>query len=143
VVALENLNFQNHANFEYLMDNIPELGFCYDCGHHHLYTPNADLMKKYGARCIAVHIHDNFLDYAPGHDWTRDLHVLPFDGKMDMERVARELAHSSYNDVVMIEAYHISVGEPQLYKDMTLEQFLNLLKKRGEQFAALVKKYKK
>ena len=116
-IALENADALNAEHLYYLLDNIGPacLGFCYDCGHHNLYLQDIDLMKKYGNRCIAVHLHYNFKDFQAGMDFTRDLHLLPFDGKIDFEKTMSDIAQSTYNNVIMLELHKEACGEPQLY----------------------------
>lgn len=90
-IALENLDKPNFDHFRYLLDNIddPNLGLCYDLGHHQLYNPEFDVLQNYGDRILAIHLHDNLMDWHYGHDWTRDLHRLPFDGVIDYEKMLK------------------------------------------------------
>ena len=117
-IALENIDGYSTKHLFYLLDNIKDsnLGFCYDVGHHHLYNPNTNLVKKYGDRLFAVHLHDNLMDWYPGYDYTRDLHMLPFDGKINFEKVCKNLKQQNYNGILMLEVHKITCGEPQKYE---------------------------
>ena len=139
-IALENLDQPSYKHFKYVMDNIDDknLGYCYDAGHHQLYLPNIDLLKKYGNRILAVHLHDNLMDWEFGYDWTRDLHRLPFDGKIDYDKVIKKLAATSYNNVVMLELHKDTCGEPRIYKNMSNLDFLKEAKKRAERLAQMI-----
>ena len=125
-VAVENLDSYNLGHLQYILDNVksPRLGLCYDCGHHNLYTPNIDLLKKYRGRIHAVHLHDNMLDWHPGMDVTRDMHMLPGDGKIDFGAVLREIKEAGYNKTLIFEFHRITTGEPHLYKNLTPAKFL-------------------
>jgi sugar phosphate isomerase/epimerase len=125
-IAIENTDGLNIKHFFYILDNLksPGLGFCYDCGHHYLYTPKVDLMKKYGSRCITMHLHDNLRDWKVGLDWTRDLHVLPFDGNIDFNKVACDISKCPNDMVLMLECYHSTVGTPKPYADITIDDFI-------------------
>ena len=131
-VAIENLEGVNFAHFCYLMDNIKSLGFCYDCGHHNLFIPEVDLIGKYGDRIIAVHLHDNNMDWS-GRGWNHDRHLLPFDGKIDFNRVARDLNRSAYRGVVMMELHR-----EDDYDHMSSREFLSEAFKRGQKLENLL-----
>ncbi len=139
-IALENLDAPNFKNFTYLMDNIndPYLGFCYDAGHHNLYNPKVDLLKKYGNRILAVHLHDNLMDWEYGYDYTRDLHRLPFDGKIDYKKVIKKLAATPYKNTIMLELHKDSCGEPRIYNKMSPQEFLKEAHCRAEKLSKML-----
>lgn len=139
-IALENVDGLNYDLFAYLLDNISSewLGFCYDVGHHHLYNLEKDLLKKYGGRLIAVHMHDNLMDWYNGYDYTRDLHMLPFDGKIDFNKVCNELAQLKYSNTIMLEIRKIAFGEPMLYKKISNKTFLKKAKTSAERLFDLI-----
>lgn len=144
-IALENLDKPNFKHFEYVMDNInsPYLGFCYDVGHHQLYNPNVDLLKKYGNKILAIHLHDNLMDWQYGFDWTRDLHRLPFDGKIDYNKICKKLAATKYKNTIMLELHKHSCGEPRLYDQISNIEFLLEAYKRAQKIEGLVNQFKK
>ena len=74
---------------------------------------------------MAVHLHDNLMDWEIGYDHTRDLHMLPFDGKIDYDKVCEKLANTNYDNVIMLELHKLSCGEPRLYDDMPIDKYLN------------------
>lgn len=143
-IALENLDKLSYKHFVYVMDNIKDknLGFCYDCGHHQLYLPHVDLLKKYGDRILAVHLHDNLMDWEYGYDWSRDLHFLPFDGKIDYNKVCKKLAKTPYKNTIMLEVHKACFGCPNKYAKLTNEQYLNEAYKRAEKLENLINSYK-
>lgn len=140
-IALENLDKPNYPQFEFLLDNIKSdyLGFCYDAGHHNLYYPEIALLKKYGSRLLAVHLHDNLMDWKDGYDYTSDVHFLPYDGKIDYDLICEKLKKLHYKNVVMLEVHKSSWGIAYLYNNMTNEEFLAKAKTVAE---TLLKKIK-
>ena len=125
-IALENVDSNSYSHFKYLLDNIKSnnLGFCYDVGHHNLYNKDIDLLGLYGDRLLAIHLHDNLGDYELGDDYTRDLHLLPFDGNINYLNVLHRLREINYKNTIMIETHKAPVAELNLYKNMTNSQFL-------------------
>lgn len=83
-VAVENSAFPEQ--FYAVLDryNIPAFAYCFDSGHRNAFTPTEDYLAKYGDRLAVTHLHDN--------DGANDLHILPFDGTIDWEALARSLA---------------------------------------------------
>ena len=69
-------------------------------------------MPMFGDKLKALHIHDNMLD--------GDHHMIPFDGKIDFDRVARQIAESSYEGSVMLE---ISTKQSTFYDTVTPEDY--------------------
>lgn len=140
-IAIENLDCCSIKHLCYLLDNFKDenVGFCYDVGHHHIYNAKTDLLKKYGNRLIAVHLHDNLMDWTKGYDYTRDLHLLPFDGKIDFYKVCNKLKKINYNGVVMLELHKKSCGSPQMYENLDNIEYLKEAYKRAEKLAKMIK----
>ncbi len=127
-IAFENLRRIDYLKYVY--DNVtsPRAKFCFDCGHHNYLCPELDLLKMFGERLVAVHLHDNFGDY----DW----HMLPFDGKVDYEMVAAGLVSVGYNGPISLEV-HQDVHEK--YKDYTPEQFVGEAYRRAVKIEKMIK----
>ncbi len=139
-IAIENVDPYSIKHVYYLLDNIKDksVGFCYDVGHHHLYNPKTDLLKKYGDRLYAVHLHDNLMDYTKGYDYTRDLHLLPFDGKINFNKVCKKLKAIGYNGVIMLELHKKACGKPQMYENIDNQEYLKEAYKRAEKLRTMV-----
>ena len=71
--------------------------------------------KKFGARIGCTHVHDN--DCVQDND----LHLLPFDGRIDFGRVARQIRESRYTGPLTLE---IHATNSDKYNFMTLQAFL-------------------
>lgn len=155
-LAFENGYANINKQLQHLFDEIKDerFGFCYDCGHHYLLDSEIDFLKKYGDRCFAIHLHDNNLDYQ-GDDFVgsngsmlhsppfgrsgSDLHLLPFDGKINFEKVMHDIAHSKYDGSVMLESkYHREDVGIFLYKDKSPTEFLQIAYKRAEQLEKML-----
>ena len=143
-IALENLDMPNFEHFTFLLDNINSqwLGLCYDAGHHYLYKPEFDILGKYGDRILAIHLHDNLMDYKFLYDYSRDLHLLPFDGKIDFEKVCKQLASTNYNNVIMLELHKSVTPLIKNYKNMNVDTYLTLAKERAIKLSNMVEKYR-
>lgn len=144
-IALENCDLPNFKHFKFLMKNIKDenFGFCYDVGHHNLYMPKIDLLKKYGSRLLAIHLHDNLMDWTYGFDWTRDLHRLPFDGKIDFEKACKQLAKLNYTGSIMLELHKTYYNKyPNIYDNLNNLDFLKEARKRGSLLAEKIEKFK-
>ena len=139
-IALENIDCFSIKHLYFLLENFKDknLGFCYDSGHHHLYNPKTDLLKKYAGRLFALHLHDNLMDWRAGFDHTRDLHLLPFDGKIDFTKVCKKLKNINYQGVIMLEVHKKVCGKPQLYEKMKNKDYLIEAYKRAEKIAQML-----
>ncbi len=105
----------------FILDNIKSknLKFCYDSGHHNLFNSEVDLIGKYSDILHAVHLHDNYLDFPQKLGWSGDLHLVPFDGKIDFEKIAHQIANSNFTGITMLE----SSRRGKIYDQMSLADF--------------------
>lgn len=94
-IAFENL--RKTAYLDYVLDVIPEAGFCFDCGHELLYNGGTGVLEKHGDRLLCVHLHDNNGD--------RDSHLPPFDGSIDWAVLAKRLAKTSLRFALTAEVF--------------------------------------
>ena len=105
-------------------EDAPNVGFCWDTGHENCFTPGRQYMPLFGKKLICTHIHDN------NGVFDHDEHLLPFDGKLDFVRAARQIRESGFTGSLMLEAI---AANSHAYDDMTCEAYL-------ERAAAAVKK---
>lgn len=138
-LAFENQSPPFDEYLRLIFENIKDvrLGFCYDSGHHHLYSPEFDWLDKYGGRCFAVHLQDNLMDAKRDMDWDRDIHLLPGDGKINFEEVMRKLRTSNYQEIVMLELNR-KPDDDNSYINITPIDFLKEAYKRGQKLAKLL-----
>ena len=72
------------------------------------------MLEEFGERLMAMHLNDNFgvrenptnipLD---SMEWARvvDLHLLPFDGNIDWNKLTRQLKSFEYERAIALEVY--------------------------------------
>lgn len=121
-LAFENLEFFRHMSLIIDYFKCDTVGFCYDVGHEHCYTPGMSYMPLFGDRLFCTHIHDNMgLGATKDVDYRDDLHKIPFDGNIDFEKVCKNIKSSGYEGSLMLE---ISNRDPyRFYNDLTPEKF--------------------
>lgn len=121
-VAMENL--WNLTNLAYVLEQVDSsrIGFCYDCAHHYRYYPDIDLLSMFGARLMALQLHDNK---------EGDRHLLPFDGTVDWPGTMEKIAATGYTGATAIEAMNWG------YMDLAAEAFLWEAFTRGKRLKAL------
>lgn len=109
-LAIENI--RNNTLLDYVFANIKSesLKFCYDIGHNNVFTPNEDLLDKYGDKLYCLHLHDNMgekddhtLNKYGSIDWNKfanKLKELKFNGNLDYEILMNYRKNETYNDVL-------------------------------------------
>lgn len=103
-IALENLEFVRHLALLLDTCDSPNLGFCYDAGHEHCYTPGLRMLPQFGSRLFCTHLHDNLgLGKTKTVSPSDDLHRVPFDGNVDFPRACREIAATGFAGTLMLE----------------------------------------
>jgi sugar phosphate isomerase/epimerase len=144
-VAIENLDRYSIGHVFYVLKHTKSenVGFCYDIGHHNIYYPKIDLLRKFGKRLIAVHLHDNNCDWEYGYDYGKDIHFLPFDGKINYDKILKKIAKTNYNNVVMLEVRKRAFGEDGRYGAMTDLEFLVEAKRRAEKINNIIENLRK
>jgi len=112
-LALENLKVVPALDF--ILANIKDenVGFCYDSGHHNCFASDIDLLGKYGNRLFAIHLHDNFGE--------TDMHMLPYDGNIDWEKVYDGIKKSNYHGALTLE---LEASKYHPYDDLSAEEYL-------------------
>ena len=98
-IAVENDRYIENVKF--IMSLIPNSGFCWDVGHEScLLIEGGHAMPVLGDKLIALHIHDNHCVQK------QDEHLVPFDGTIDFEYVAQDIAKSPFNGTIMLETMY-------------------------------------
>lgn len=94
-IAFENIDHPKCLlkTLEYFTD--PHVGFCFDAGHEACRGYGYEFLPLVGDRLICTHIHDN--------DMVDDLHLIPFDGKIDWDRITRQLKQCKYTGPLTLE----------------------------------------
>jgi|GEM_PF-1129984 len=109
--------FENHRyveNVKYMLDKYPELGFCLDTAHEDAFTPGIRYLPMWGHRLVATHISDNDCVC------DKDMHMIPYDGQIDFDKTAKELAACGYDGTLMLE---IKPQNHEKYKDVSIPAY--------------------
>lgn len=136
LLAIENVDPAHLPHLCFLLDNIQSanLKFCYDSGHHNLFIPEVDLIGKYANILQAIHLHDNDLSFPQKVGWSGDLHLVPLDGKINFEKITKQIAHSSYNGPTMLE----SSCKDERYNQMSQMEFYQHAYANGKKLSKLI-----
>ena len=113
-VAFENQ--RKLANLAFVMElykDVSNVRFCWDVGHEHCFTGGKEFMPFFGDKLVYTHIHDNYCEY------NGDMHMIPFDGKIDFSRVAEHIRRSDFSGTLTLEIFK----KADIYKDMSNEVF--------------------
>ena len=112
-IAIENGYTPDDIHF--VFDKIPskKLGFCFDSSHQNYMTPNRDLLAEFGEYVMALHLSDNFgmpenITHEKGSiEWIRqvDVHLLPFEGNIDWNKITRQLKNINYKGAIAFECH--------------------------------------
>ena len=71
-------------------------------------------MPLFGDRLSALHLHDNHRKF------NMDEHMLPFDGRLDYDYVAEQIAKHKYTGTLMLEVIR---HNSNYYDDMSPEEY--------------------
>lgn len=128
--------FENHRyveNVKFIMDRYPEAGFCLDTSHENGFTPGVRYMPMWGNRLVATHLSDNEIVC------DKDMHMIPFDGCIDFEQTAREIAQSSKDITLMLE---IKPNNHPKYSNMSVKEYYSVAADRIKRFASMVDNFR-
>lgn len=132
-VAFENLRkVGNLAAIMERYEKIPEVGFCYDCGHEHCYTETVHFLELYGDRVFCTHIHDNHGRSKDDYWGDPDEHLMPFDGDIDYVDMMKRLRQTSYGGALTLE-----IDQKGPYLEKSHEEFLQIAYERIKRISAL------
>ena len=118
-IAVENMCRPEYLEQIFAQIRSQRLGFCFDSGHHNVFTPDTDFLALYGERLMALHLHDN--------DGADDWHALPFSGSVDWAKTAAGLKRARYGGFIALE-----VGNTRFEHIKSPDAFLRLAVERAE-----------
>ena len=128
-IAFENLRRTDYL--DRIMDEFAEISsarFCFDCGHENLYNRGEGVLEAHSDKLSALHLHDNF--------GMSDDHMLPFDGKINWERLSARLAPVMGELPLTIETHMQNSGRLEYGG----ERFLDTAMERAKRLAAMVER---
>ncbi len=130
-IAYENQRFV--ANIAAVMEEYADAGFCWDVGHEGCFAFGKKYMPLFGDRVCALHIHDNHKVF------NADEHLIPFDGKIDFEYVAKTVADSKYTGTLMLELLQ---SNSHYYDDTSAEEYYERAGKAAKRLSEKVEGYR-
>lgn len=128
-IAFENQRYL--ANIAFAFEQFPTAGFCWDVGHEDVFAGGRRYMPLFGHLLSQLHIHDNF--------GQKDVHIIPYDGKVDYERVAASIAAVDYDRSLMLE---LNAQVSSVYDDWTAEQYYKHAGQAARKLADRVEYYR-
>ncbi|MBR2018984.1 MAG: sugar phosphate isomerase/epimerase [Clostridia bacterium] len=121
------------ANLAMAMEVYPEAVFCWDVGHEACFTGDRDYMALFSKRIGALHLQDNLCEF------NKDLHLIPYDGAIDMENAAKRLAQSDYKGSIMLELVR---SKWEGYAKLTPDEYYAKAADAARRFGARVESYR-
>jgi len=118
ILALENTE-EDAKILKKVFDNIPELSFCLDIGHAHLFTNPIDLINEFSEILAHIHVHDN----VGGHSEKFDLHLPIGAGRINFDPIFDKLKEINYSGNFTLEIYN----DDKEYRRISLERVRNML----------------
>lgn len=145
-IAIENVEGEEYL--DYLLPNlrdIPSIGFCLDTGHEICYNRGRDLLADYGDMLCYLHIDSNLGITDPAGEITfyDDSHLLPFDGVVDMEFLAKRLKKLNFKGHLTMELNQTSRPgrtDNDIYAHMSRKEYFEEAFRRGKRLAELLEK---
>ena len=142
-IAFENTEGEEYlaALMEHFRGN-STVGFCWDSGHEMCYNHSKDMLALYGDRLLGTHLDDNLgiRDYQGRITFLDDLHLLPFDGIADWQKIADRLNQHGFDGILTFELLNFSKPnrhENEAYQQMDIHEYLTLAYMRACRGAAL------
>lgn len=131
------LAFENQrklGNIAHIFDYYEDARFCWDVGHEACFTNGREYMPLFGQRLSALHIHDNTAEY------NKDEHMIPYDGKIDLDKAARFIANASFDGTLMLEVVR---SASTFYENLSPEEYFHRAGEAAKRMAAAVESYRK
>lgn len=119
----------------------PAAGFCYDSGHELCYNGGVDQLAEFGDKLLCVHLNDNMGQLGTELTSADDSHMMPFDGKVDWDSVARRLKACNYHGDLTLEikmANKPGRHTHDRYDSLSPREILALARRKAEQFEKMM-----
>ena len=130
IPAIENQRLL--ANIALMFEQYENARFCWDIGHENCFTPGREYMPLFGDKLAALHVQDNMCNY------NEDLHMLPYDGKVDFDKAARYIAKSGFWGTVMLEV----MARAERYAQLSGEEFYSRAAKAARKLSDAIESYR-
>ena len=134
---LEGEQFLDAVLTEY--HNCEYAKMCYDCGHENCYATHK-VVDKFKDKIFALHINDNKGIRSKDKILTGkdDMHLVPFDGNVDFNRVINIIKHAKLENELTFELKFCKDEIADKYRQMNFDDYLSLAKERMIKVANLL-----
>ena len=134
---LEGEQFLDATLSEY--KNCKYARMCYDCGHENCYGTHK-VVDKFKDKISALHINDNMGIRSKDKTLSGadDMHLVPFDGNVDFNRVISLIKHAKLENELTFELKFCKDSIADKYRQMNFDKYLSLVKTRMEKVANLL-----
>ncbi len=134
---LEGEQFLDATLSEY--KNCKYARMCYDCGHENCYGTHK-VVDKFKDKIFALHINDNMGirskdKVLSGAD---DMHLVPFDGNVDFNRVVNLIKHANMQNELTFELKICKDALADKYRQMSFDDYLSFAKSRMQKVASML-----
>ena len=126
-VAFENTKIPGYLEFVFDYIKNDNAGICYDSGHAHCHFGDKFDFERFKDKIFAVHLHDN--------NGFADQHLLPFDGTIDWNALAKNLVKANYNGPITLESCYFGP-----YLNMNIDEFCSLSLAKAQEFSSMMDK---
>ncbi len=126
-VAFENTKIPGYLEFVFDYIKNDNAGICYDSGHAHCHFGDKFDFERFKDKIFAVHLHDN--------NGFADQHLLPFDGTIDWNALAKNLVKANYNGPITLESCYFGP-----YLNMNIDEFCSLSLAKAQKFSSMMDK---
>ncbi len=133
-VTIAYENQRKLGNLSCALERYSGAGLCWDTGHEACFMRGIQVMPLFSQRIVALHMHDNYALFEG------DEHLVPGDGSLDFERIARQLADSPYEGALMLE---LKRHANSFYKNLTNKEFYRRAAERARKTAERVEQLRK
>ena len=139
--------FENTEGELYLERILTELyhksatGFCIDTGHEMCYNYSKDLIGKYGDKLITTHINDNLGILGEKITPSDDLHLLPYDGVLDVDSLVERIKKTPFDGTLVFEVFAVNKKDKHYsdkYIEMGIDAYLALAYERARRIADML-----
>lgn len=126
-IATENLLEKSSPDFvSHILDEVSELGLCFDTGHAVLTDNWKALLNRHADRIVALHIHDNH--------GLKDDHLIPGEGVIDLVEMLSIIHTNGYKGIWGVECQQKTSSYPGDVSGLaekialTMESILNVVR---------------
>lgn len=138
IVAMENTEGEEYLDLVLTrFRKHPNVRFCIDTGHEMCYDYGHDLIGKYADLLFCTHLNDNLGMTGNSITWLDDLHLLPFDGVADWEKIAFRLKSANYRGDFTYEVKlegREGRHEHDAYRALSFQDYVTLAFERAKRF---------